>query len=53
MIAYPFTPRDWATPTNGMTWNRMLVTFASLVGEAGIDAIGSTAATYKGVLPEV
>lgn len=53
MVAYPFTPRDWSTPTNGMTWNRMLLTFANLVGEGGIDAIGSTAATYKGVMKEV
>ncbi len=53
MISYPFTPRDWTTPTNGMTWNRMLLTFASLVGEPGITEIGSTAPSYKGILPEV
>lgn len=51
MIAWPFTPRDWNSTTNGMDYNRLLITFAALVGEPGITVVGNE--NYKGVIPEI
>lgn len=51
MISWPFTPRDWNSTTNGMDYNRLLITFASLVGESGITVVGNEG--FKGVIPEI
>jgi hypothetical protein len=51
MIAWPFTARDWANTKNGMDYNRLLVTFAHLVGETDINVVGNE--NYRGVIPEI
>ena len=50
MISYPYNPRDWGNMTHGLSYNKVLQTFAALVGE-NIDKIGSAA--YGGVIKEV
>lgn len=50
MISYPYNVRDWGNTTHGLPYNKVLQTFAALVGE-DIDKIGSAA--YGGVVKEV
>jgi len=51
MISFPFEPRNWSSLTNGMDYNRLLITYAALVGEPGLNVIGNTA--FKGTIAEL